>query len=257
VEESREKLFAEYLDFPRGTRPTLPYLIFATQRSGSTMLCSLLAATRLAGSPLEYFSEHNLGLYAKKHGRVAVDAYLNEIIGRRTSPNGSFGLKLMPEQLGHVFGKTSDHGDGFVRSYKRFVRITRRDKVEQAISMMLALERNVWHAEHPSERPQERTFRSDDVVTISRWVATFAAREQFWDALHARLGLPPVLDIAYEDLITDTPREVARVLHHLDLDFPAAAFPTPATLKLAGEGSQNIKRAYLGALGLAVAKAME
>ena len=36
-------------------KPMLSYLVCATQRSGSTLLCELLRATEVAGVPDEYF----------------------------------------------------------------------------------------------------------------------------------------------------------------------------------------------------------
>jgi trehalose 2-sulfotransferase len=114
------------------TRPMLSYLVCATPRSGSTLLCHLLDQTGIAGHPEEYFEAlRHSGLPRRPHEyfdperhaniieRLAFrempdsdprpnslwhpdsyDRYLDWAIERGTTPNGVFGAKLMWGYLG-------------------------------------------------------------------------------------------------------------------------------------------------------------
>ena len=109
------------------TRPTRSYLVCATQRSGSTLVCQALKATGVAGRPEEYFEalQHtgrarrpeeyfngvedssilsHLGVRgggedprprSPQWSRTAYDRYLDWAMEQGTTPNGVFGAKLM------------------------------------------------------------------------------------------------------------------------------------------------------------------
>src|ERR1700678_1266834 len=108
-------------------RPMLSYLVCATPRSGSTLLCQALAQTGVAGRPQEYFEAlRHSGLPRRPHEyfdperhaniirRLAFrempegaatpntlwhpdtyDQYLDWALAQGTTPNGVFGAKLM------------------------------------------------------------------------------------------------------------------------------------------------------------------
>lgn len=108
-------------------QPTCSYLVCATPRSGSTLLCEILAQTSLAGRPKEYFEElRETGLprrpkeYFTGHENVELMAmietfaapddmsadelaqshahyreYLAHVLEEGTTANGVFGAKLM------------------------------------------------------------------------------------------------------------------------------------------------------------------
>jgi LPS sulfotransferase NodH len=115
-------------------RPERSYLVCATPRSGSTLLCHLLDQTGIAGHPEEYFEalQHS-GLPRRpeeyfdrqRHANIierlafrempragseptpnplwhpeTYDEYLAWAIGQGTTPNGVFGAKLMWGYLG-------------------------------------------------------------------------------------------------------------------------------------------------------------
>jgi trehalose 2-sulfotransferase len=109
------------------TQPNRSYLVCATPRSGSTLVCEALAETGVAGRPEEYFEalrhsgrprrpdEYFLGVEdqsIRDHlgeraigseppprsplwSRAAYDRYLEWAFEAGTTPNGNFGAKLM------------------------------------------------------------------------------------------------------------------------------------------------------------------
>jgi LPS sulfotransferase NodH len=110
-----------------GPHPTHSYLICATPRSGSTLLCEALKGTGVAGVPEEYFEAlrhsgrprrpqeyfigaqdrtilRHLGEHTSIDGRPGrsplwdrhdYEPFLQWAIGQGTTPNGVFGAKLM------------------------------------------------------------------------------------------------------------------------------------------------------------------
>src|SRR6202050_1088407 len=98
----------------------ISYLVCATQRSGSTLLCEFLRATDVAGVPDEYFERLRgtglprqprqyfedpsvqdiaAGLLPTRPGRPErageFEPWLHYVLQRGTTPNGVFGAKMM------------------------------------------------------------------------------------------------------------------------------------------------------------------
>ncbi len=77
------------------------YLICATPRSGSTLLCGLLRSTGIAGKPESYFRRDDLGDHADRWGIPqpvdgAVDTtYVRAAVAAGRTPNGVFGARIM------------------------------------------------------------------------------------------------------------------------------------------------------------------
>ena len=169
--------------------PLRSYLVCATPRSGSTLLCHLLAQTGLAGRPEEYFEAlRHSGLPRRpaeyfdpeRHANIierlafrempdgaqprpnplwrpeSYDRYLDWALEEGTTPNGVFGAKLMWGYLGDfadlLRGIEGNAGlpipELLERSFPdlRYVQITRRDKVRQAVSLWKAVQTQAWRA---------------------------------------------------------------------------------------------------------------
>jgi LPS sulfotransferase NodH len=239
--------------------PNRSYLVCATPRSGSTLLCQLLDETGVAGHPEEYFEAllHS-GLPRQPHEyfdrdrhaniveRLAFrempdrpatpselwvpetyDRYLAWALNEGTTPNGVFGAKLMWGYLGD-FAQLLRRIDGMagrpvpellerVFPDLSYVRITRRDKVRQAVSLWRAVQTQAWRQE-PGEESDEReptfSFRA-----INYLVRQLTAHDASWDAYFLGLGRQP-LTITYEDLAEAHEPVVRRVLRHIGVPAP-------------------------------------
>ena len=125
------------------------YLIFATPRSGSYLLCEALTNTGLAGQPLEHFSQYKI----VGRGQSMAD-YLDLIMGKTTSPNGVFGAKIIWQFFEDFIDEVrtiAGYRDVAVCELMpaifpglRYIWITRRDKVRQAVSYWKAVQSGVW-----------------------------------------------------------------------------------------------------------------
>lgn len=88
-----------------GTPPSIldvtSYLICATPRSGSTLLCGLLRSTGVATRPESYFRREDLRDYADRWriplaGHGALDAtYVRAAVAAGSTPNTVFGARIM------------------------------------------------------------------------------------------------------------------------------------------------------------------
>src|SRR4051812_2522444 len=159
--------------------PSLVYFVCATPRSGSTLLCKSLAATGVAGRPEEYFERlRHSGLPREPReyfdadadpdvlallpptrsgdpSRAELPAELPRYLREGTTPNGVFGAKMMWGYLDDLLGRlgtTSAAPDApaaleGILGPLRYVHVTRRDKVAQAVSLWRAVQTRAWSAD--------------------------------------------------------------------------------------------------------------
>lgn len=135
---------------------TVPaYLICATPRSGSTLLCDLLTDCG-AGRPASYWRPQDIGRWAERWGIVggpAADdpvfnaAYLQAMIAAGSAGSDVFGLRLMWSNAGEAtarlraaLGRDSDLATLTEAAFGRtlFIHLSRQDVLAQAISLVRA-----------------------------------------------------------------------------------------------------------------------
>src|SRR5438093_9935154 len=98
-------------------RPSSSYIVCATPRSGSTLLCEYLMLTGVAGYPSEWFLPQGHVLAADMFGVQATfesPGYFEELLSKASTPNGVFGVKMMWPQMqqllaGRLPGLTPSH----------------------------------------------------------------------------------------------------------------------------------------------------
>jgi LPS sulfotransferase NodH len=238
------------------------YLVCATQRSGSTLLCELLKGTGVAGVPLEYFEAMRdtgipphpgdylrglpptrLGIrddprppeapaYSSLAGLTDYREHLERTFAQGTTPNGVFGAKLMFNQLDELqalAGQLPEFSGLEIGALleqvfggPRYIWVSRRDVVRQAVSMWKAIQTRTWR-----DGDGEGDRDGDESVTpqyrfeaIDHLVRRFEAAERGWESFFARGGAE-VLRIAYEDeLVADRDATVRRVLEWLGVSPP-------------------------------------
>lgn len=246
-------------------RPTRSYLVCATPRSGSTLLCDLLERTGVAGHPGEYFEalrhsglprrpreyfDHEL--HADIVRRLALrempegpptpsplwvperyDRYLAWALEQGTTDNGVFGAKLMWGYLDDfaTLLRGIDGWDGLDvhdvlrRAFPglRFVRITRADKLRQAVSLWKAVQTQAWRAGTASQPAGPPEY---DHTALSHLVAQLEDHDRSWAEWFERIGEEP-LCVTYEELARAREPVVRRVLDHLGIDPPSLDLVAP------------------------------
>jgi LPS sulfotransferase NodH len=224
-----------------GTPRTVPdvdsYLICATPRCGSTLLCGLLRSTGIASRPESYFRRDDLCDYADRWevpqaaDGVVDTTYVRAAVAAGRTTNGVFGARIMWGTMTELTDALRYAADGSTASdvelltgafgRLRFVHLRRDDTVAQAVSWARAEQTQFWH---PGDRVapggQPPHFDRD---LIGGLVDTITRHEAAWQAWFTHRGLVPH-EVVYEDLATD-PSDVTRtVLEFLGLD-PSAGAP--------------------------------
>lgn len=228
------------------------YLVCATQRSGSTLLCELLKGTEVAGvpdeffeglrrsglprQPREYFEEPEFAEIAARLAPVdpgrpeqpgEFEGWFSYVLQRGMSRNGVFGAKMMwnyfddfRERIGELPGM---EGLSFNQALDevfpnlRIIFVRRRDKVAQAVSLWRAIQTQQWRGsiEHAQSLPEAQyDFRALDhlVGELHRWDAA-------WEDWFHATGREPIR-VIYEEFAGSRAATVGRVLDALGIDPP-------------------------------------
>ncbi|MGH9162065.1 MAG: Stf0 family sulfotransferase [Vicinamibacteraceae bacterium] len=239
------------------TKKTFCYTIAFSIRSGSNLLCDLLARNG-AGYPTEYF-QNPFGV-TNKHWYDTLDVppddfptFMTRLVATRAQ-NGIFGSKVtwfqkngLLKTLARVFEPgISTLEDVFPRHQWVFLR--RRDRFAQAVSAWLAQQSGRWLSERARETAPpaiEYDFRG-----IQTFLETILVEEHLWEDYFARAGVQPI-SLWYEDLVQDRAGVLLDLLRQL---FPLAGVkpPDPATLmvessfrKQGNSHSDTMKRLFM------------
>jgi len=182
------------------------YAICTERRSGSVLLCRLLASTGVLGRPTEYFDANTV-----RNGRGIADyptdpeAQIGLIPTVGASANGVYGLKLFGA---HVDAIKPIRWAGRLPSLS-FVYLERHDILGQAISQVRALQTQQWTSSLPAvAEPVYDRERIDKTL-----VRPLNARAR-WRYFFVRNGLT-VLNLVYEDIVRfpqQTAESVARLI---------------------------------------------
>jgi LPS sulfotransferase NodH len=196
------------------TVPRKGYAICSEHRSGSTLLCQLLAATDVLGRPDEYFSDNVFALAVERDV-----AALEALAVRASTPNGIYGLKLFTQQFDTTMkSRWPERLPGL-----RWIHLQRRDLLGQAISFVRTVQTDQFRSSEP-----ERGAPRYDGAAIAGHLARLADNEARWRRYFARNGLEP-LWLTYEELTADPAAAVAAVARHLGEPVP----PPPDLMRVA------------------------
>lgn len=232
------------------------YLILATPRSGSYLLCDGLRQTGRAGAPTEFFGRHQKMLYCAGAELPMLDyvAALLDFAAERS--NNIFGAKLMwPHLKQHLLCELAELPElsGFSDQEiikilfpgVRIIRLSRRDRVRQAVSYARAHLTGVWSALRDSgvDGPPRNLFYDEDLVercfTELEWeeegITGFLENSDF-----------RTLDVWYEELAEDYIATLRRVLDFIgveDSDFLWQ--PSPRFVKQSDEDSTRWVRLFI------------
>ena len=223
--------------------PHVSYIVCSLPRSGSSLLCDVLAGTELAGAPTEYLDRNQMEAFEREWGVSGMDDYLQALRARKTSPNGVFGLKAHFHQLRDVLGKRDLDAEfpGL-----RLVYIQRHDHVRQAVSWARAIQTGQWASDHPVRRGEPHF----DAAEIRTLIDRIEREEAGWDEFFAQRGERP-LRFDYAELAAAPGAAVRQVLEFIGVEV-AADFepPQPTIARQADELSEDWVRRFRDSLAL-------
>ena len=214
-------------------------VICATQRSGSTLLCEDMRATRHLGQPNEFFVPCLDSVpTADWPERLATDR------ARFSTRNGVYAVKVMMNYLGDIdaalaeaFRKppAADAGpfphfrDHFADAH--FIWLRRINLTEQAISREMARQTGVTHAVEDAENPffagkgtasYQSDYNKGAVVEVDDVIAeinAIAQENEKWQYVFSRWGIEPLM-LEYETILDDPRAHVRRIAEFTGIELP-------------------------------------
>ena len=227
--------------------PSRSYVLWFSQRVGSTVLAQALEDTGVAGRPREWLEGADIDAVLAMHGARDAIELRESLWTQATTRNGVLGIKYGMHAAHHEqLAALLDWSVCFPRCKHVFV--TRRDKLRLAISWWRAIKSGEWHrpardaptAFGDAVRPRS-VDDAYDYDAITQLVIETSVREADIQQQFERWNVTP-FTVVYEDLIGQFESTVRAVLAFLGLH--DASIPAPAFARLADAVSERWYERY-------------
>jgi LPS sulfotransferase NodH len=175
---------------PPAPEPRQTVVVASEERTGSEWLCRMMQLTGRLGRPSEYLNT----TWNRRFIHDYPDTVAAQIaIARRagTTPNGCLSIKLHAWHFDKL-EQEANFSDYFPKPV--FVRLSRRDLLGQAISLVRARQTRSYH----QHIPQQQSARYD-AVAVQAALVEIATNRARWEVFFARNNLRP-LCLEYEEL---------------------------------------------------------
>lgn len=196
-----------------------PFVIVADLRTGSTLLSTSLNAhpqIRCYGELFhpDTFPDNHL----EEHDRFQMSG--REVVRQAFAARGvkAAGFRAMVFLPMPAQPHWEDSWDALQeRRGLRVIWLTRRDRLAQYASILVAQQTRVWHPspEDPVLRPENRPTITIDPQEFRRWTAE---RERLFALRRQQLQASPSLELDYETLVAEWPDLIRRVETFLGVD---------------------------------------
>lgn len=210
------------------------YIIWMTQRNGSTLLCKALETLGFAGKPREWFLDYydNPDLF-KIYNCKTLDELQKKIWKKGSSENNIFGIKIgkvEPEfsiiinQIKNKISSIKTLNDIDVLNYLvpncKHIFMTRRNKVRLAVSWWKAIQSDEWHRINGAKKKIINIKDKYDFDAIKHLYIESSMREAGMQEFFTESNIIP-MTIVYEDFIRDYKNTIKNILTFLAIDFKA------------------------------------
>lgn len=251
------------------TKTPRAYIICGTPRSGSTLVCEMLAASGVAGRPNSYFRPQDVAWWAEQwHVPLAAGietadfdrAYLSAMRREAAAGTGVVGLRIMysslveaQRRLNRAAGAERSVAEALEHAFGPilYIHLSRGDKLGQAVSLARAEQTGLWHLRadgsvlEGEEQPAEAHYDGERIAAI---LGELESDDAAWDDYFAAHAIKP-LRLTYEGVTKGPQRALGKVLAALGLD-PAIAEGQPVpTAKMADAISAEWVARFLGERG--------
>lgn len=213
-------VYHEYNDefdvYPRWHKqtPDVSYMVCTTPRSGSSLLCLTLMEAGRMGVPAEYLDKTNKQNLRYSWNVLDGKSYIRELIARRTSASGVFGMKLhwhnlvnfYNDNIWSIHSSKSDNVftslDNMLGHYLgevKYIFLTRNDKAGQAVSYWLATQTGQWRRYKGEDLPPVEHIEYD-YNGIERMFTNLLEQENKWKIFFESNNIDPLM-VEYEYMI--------------------------------------------------------
>ena len=246
------------------------YIICTSPRSGSTLLCKLLAATCKSGNPDSHFHNPSIISWLKDFDlstdsftsdRDVLDSIFKAARKRGRGDTGFFGLRLQRGSFDFFIQQTGNLYQGHNSDLERlqaafgptlFIHLTRQNKLNQAISLIIATQTGLWHRGadgtelERTSAPQDPVYDTD---MIEQHMAELTAQDEAWKIWFGQENIDP-LRITYGNLSDDPTEVLANILDHLGVNRAIADNISPPVAKLANATNRIWAARFLAERGM-------
>ena len=231
--------------------PKQSFIIWFTQRSGSTLLCKSLEDTLVAGKAGEFFTLMGEDTLCEKHQVQTYEELKDKIWELGTSSNGVLGMKV-PLHFSR-FQKLIDEikilrnlpdtstleilSDIFPNCQHIF--LGRRNKIRQVVSWWRAIHDNVWHLKDGEHHQNEDDFYIKKYIfdalshLFKESVLMECATERFFNENQ----IVP-LNIFYEDFVKNYEPTIYSILRFLNIETDKVKIQPPFFLVTSDKKSE-------------------
>lgn len=227
------------------------YLICSTPRTGSTLLCGLMASTTVAGQPESYFRQPDEQMWAARWDIVSSSGgvfeyseFVRAALAAGRTANGVFAARIMWGTMDHLVDRLrtvcpapADRDLDMLNlafGHTRFVYLHREDVLAQAVSWHRAEQTNVWHQTRQEESKQPEQEPSFDFDQIYKFAQMIGEHNSAWRTWFSSVGVQPHI-VRYEDLDAEPVGAALEVLDFLGLKLPSGCLVKAGHRRLADE----------------------
>lgn len=202
----------------------LSYAIITTPRSGSTFLCSILQSLQIAGYPTEHLRQASAVL--AKNCQFDYINLLHNLMAYKTTSNEVFGTKFISHFL-EVFQKAKFNFGEIFQSISKYIYLVRRDKVAQAVSIVLAQKTNVWHISNQEKHQNYETqleqieIKETLLEEVHKQYLFIHQQEEYLTKLFKIYQISPFI-VEYEQLVEHTEEQINLILNYLQIPYSEA-----------------------------------
>ena len=191
----------------QGTGRSLALMAF-TNRSGSNYIGDILAQTRHFYGFREDLNHDVVTNRCSQTGFTEFADYVRYIADLQQKPEAIFGLKASADQIKML---RTCGADGMFQSLT-VLRVLRRDRVAQAVSLWFATKTQQWSSRHEAQEIEIRY----DFNELKSVLSGVQRSENAMDLILSVLRYP-IFEVFYEDILDDEQTEIDRVFECFDL----------------------------------------
>lgn len=165
---------------------------------------------------------------ANDYGKTTLTGFRDLVVELSSTPNGAFGTILMWPYFGDVIDnyRKLPHFQSLTPPQllnklfwqPKYIWLTRRDKVRQAVSWVKAKQTDTWIKPKGGSSTQDQPLVFD-YLCIDHHYREAKSADQNWQAYFQNNNLAP-LKIVYEDMVADKVSTADRVLDYLGIPRP-------------------------------------
>jgi LPS sulfotransferase NodH len=250
------------------------YILCGTPRSGSTLLCNLLASTKVAGTPDSFFMREIDPMWIKEWGLPSRggmsetdfnNAYLTAVVRAGKGGTEVFGLRLMRENLEELSGFLYKIFPQLPSDKARleaafgnilYLHLLREDKLAQAVSLVKAEQSGLWHSDPDGTELERTTPRREPEYDFDRIFREVEQLEQFdaaWISWFDQQNIKP-FRVGYEILSANPAAELTRICSAIGVPAPHPDSLLPGVAKLSDAINADWMRRYRLELGTAASR---